>query len=235
MIFLDDGGVMNDNTLRGPEWQRLVGEFFAPRLGGEPGAWAEANGATFGELFERYSRTLPAAPDFLQGWEGYERAWLAVMCEHVGVSEPPPTKAAALAREASLYITPRVRAAFPGAPEAVVELSRTGYTLHTASNEVSWEVDGYLTGMSIRDHFGLLFGPDRVQAMKPKQTYYERAFVLAGVEPAAAVVVDDSAENLAAARAAGARTVLVSPEAATGEPLSLSALAELPRLLRAIA
>ncbi len=33
VILLDDGGVMNDNRLRGEQWQRLVGEFFAPRLG----------------------------------------------------------------------------------------------------------------------------------------------------------------------------------------------------------
>ena len=42
-IFLDDGGVMNDNTLRGPQWQRLVGEYLSPRLGGSLQAWAEAN------------------------------------------------------------------------------------------------------------------------------------------------------------------------------------------------
>ncbi len=218
---------MNDNALRGTEWQRLVGEFFAPRLGGEPAAWAEANGATFGDLLERYSRTLPEASDFVRAWEGYERAWLAVMCEHVGVFEPPPTKAAALAREASLYITRRVRAALPGAAAAVAALSGAGHTLHTASNEVSWELDGYLSGMGIRDRFGLLFGPDLVQAMKPKLAYYERAFALAGVEPAAAVVVDDSAENLSAAREAGACTVLVGPKRENRELLSISALARI--------
>jgi phosphoglycolate phosphatase-like HAD superfamily hydrolase len=33
-IFLDDGGVMNDNALRGPEWQRLVGEYLSQVLEG---------------------------------------------------------------------------------------------------------------------------------------------------------------------------------------------------------
>ncbi len=38
-IFLDDGGgVMNDNEVRGPQWQRLVGEYFSPTLGGAPEA-----------------------------------------------------------------------------------------------------------------------------------------------------------------------------------------------------
>lgn len=36
-IFVDDGGVMNDNRLRAPQWRRLLGEFFPPRLGGSAG------------------------------------------------------------------------------------------------------------------------------------------------------------------------------------------------------
>jgi hypothetical protein len=39
VVFLDDGGVLNDNERRAPEWRRLLGEFFAPRLGGTPEAW----------------------------------------------------------------------------------------------------------------------------------------------------------------------------------------------------
>ncbi|MCE7740341.1 MAG: hypothetical protein KAU62_16055 [Candidatus Heimdallarchaeota archaeon] len=35
-ILFDDGGVMNDNTLRGIQWQKLVGEFFSHKYGGEP-------------------------------------------------------------------------------------------------------------------------------------------------------------------------------------------------------
>jgi hypothetical protein len=34
MVFIDDGGVMNDNNERGLQWHRLVGEYFVPR---EPG------------------------------------------------------------------------------------------------------------------------------------------------------------------------------------------------------
>jgi hypothetical protein len=29
VLFLDDGGVMNDNALRGPQWQRWVARIFA--------------------------------------------------------------------------------------------------------------------------------------------------------------------------------------------------------------
>lgn len=43
VVFLDDGGVMNDNSQRALQWQRLVSEFFVPLLGGTPDAWIEAN------------------------------------------------------------------------------------------------------------------------------------------------------------------------------------------------
>jgi hypothetical protein len=51
VLFLDDGGVLNDNTVRGPQWRRLVGEYFAPRLGGDPAAWAEANRTVTTSIF----------------------------------------------------------------------------------------------------------------------------------------------------------------------------------------
>ena len=49
-IFLDDGGVINDNSLRAVQWPRLVGEHFSKRLGGD----AAALSATFG----RYKRQI---------------------------------------------------------------------------------------------------------------------------------------------------------------------------------
>lgn len=42
-VFLDDGGVMNGNALRAPQWRRMVGEYFPSRLGGDVAAWAAAN------------------------------------------------------------------------------------------------------------------------------------------------------------------------------------------------
>ncbi len=57
VVFLDDGGVMNDNRMRGPAWQRLVAEYFAPRLGGEPAAWAAANRVAVEREMDYYRRT----------------------------------------------------------------------------------------------------------------------------------------------------------------------------------
>ena len=55
VIFLDDGGVMNDNRLRGTQWQRMVAEFFVPKLGGTLEAWTAAN-------YQVITRMLDADP-----------------------------------------------------------------------------------------------------------------------------------------------------------------------------
>ena len=112
-LFIDDGGVLNDNARRGPEFMRLIAEFFPPRLGGTPEAWSEANRATFRRVIAEHEAAITAPEAYLQGYEAYERAWLTAMCEHVGVSPPEGDECGALAREAMLYITRRARAAFP--------------------------------------------------------------------------------------------------------------------------
>ncbi len=233
-IFLDDGGVLSDNTRRGPEWRRLVGEFFPSRLGGESRAWAEANRVMFPPIFEAYRQVMAIPDRYLEGERAYERAWLTAMCEYMGITPPEGRECADLAREAMTYITSRVQGAYPRVGETVAALTGAGYTLHTASNQTSWEMQGYLSAMGIVDHFGILFGADLVNAMKPAAAYYARAFMIAGVDPADALLLDDTPEFLAAAQNVGARTVLVgSGEAPPGTP-SIPSLAALPAWLETL-
>ena len=79
--------------------------------------------------------------------------------------------------------------------------------------------------MGIRDRFGILFGADLVNAMKPARAYYERAFALAEVDPARVLVLDT-------ARKVGARTVLVG---ASTPPEFLATAREARRSLKALA
>jgi len=90
-VFLDDGGVMNDNRRRSQQWQRLVGAFFAPILGSTPEAWAEGNRAVSASLFEpdSWRRRLRAAPDYAAFERVYLLDWLGQMCRLVGVPMPP--------------------------------------------------------------------------------------------------------------------------------------------------
>ncbi len=236
VLFLDDGGVLNDNRLRGEQWQRMVGEFFAPILGGAPEVWARANRVVIDSILEpsAWFARLRAAPDYRSFDLAYQLDWLHRMCAIVGV--PPPTEAESveLARRASASIIRRVRAAFPGAVEAIRALHARGYTLHTASGASSDDLAAYLEGMGVRDCFGRLYGPDLIDTFKMGPEFYTRLLADAGVAPEEALVLDDNAEVLRWAAQVGAWTVLVragSPER-PATALHIGSLAELPELLR---
>lgn len=235
VILLDDGGVMNDNLLRGPQWQRLVGEFFAPRLGGSPEAWAEANRIQMTDLLEpeNWQRRVRNAADYASFEHAYWCDWLNGMLQLLGIATPAEAACIELARQAGIYVTCRVQSAFPGAIAAIHALHLQGYTLHTASGESSLDLHGYLQAMGVREYFGHLYGPDLLNMPKESPTYYERLFTDAHLAPADALIVDDSPRVLAWARDLGATTVLVQAEGRSPDGmLCLASLAELPALLQ---
>ena len=218
-IFIDDGGVLNDNERRAAEWQRLIGEYLSPRLGGEPLAWGEANRIVFEEQWERFEDWSASHTgdeeyvDFFSSGDESSR-WLREMCEHVGV--PTPDDRPKLAAATQRYVRARVRSGYEDAAPGVRALFDVGYTLATASGETSKELDFYLVALGIRDCFtGRLYGPDLVQAPKASPTYYERILADTGVSPASALVVDDSPNAVAWAGRAGMQTVHMCRQ---GEP-----------------
>ncbi len=239
VIFLDDGGVLNDNQVRGAQWRRLVGEYFPPRLGGAPEAWAEANGVVIHRILERdaWQARLQATPDYATFDRQYQLDWLHWMCAHIGLTPPPDDECVALAHAASAAIIRQVRSACPGAVEAIRTLHGRGYTLHTASGGSARELAGYLEGMGVRKCFDRLYGPDLINTHKVGPAFYTRLLADAGVAPEAAVVVDDNAEVLGWAAQAGARTVLVraAPVAGAETLRRINRLADLPALLSLLA
>lgn len=234
-LFLDDGGVLNDNALRGPQWQRLVATYLAPRLGGSPEAWARANRVVTDHQLAQWQAGPPAGDSFLAFAARMDRAWLRDMCALVGVPAPQDDDAClSLARETFAFVTRRIRAAFPEVIETLHALAQYASPLHTASGEFSFELEGYLEGMGVRHLFAArLYGPDLVHVPKLGPGYYERIFADANVPPDQAIVVDDSPHVLAWAAEAGARTVLVARHAAAVDsPFpTVHSLAELPALL----
>jgi len=209
---------MNENAPRGQQWQRLVGQYFSPRLGGAFEAWAAANADVASRLFIEYETHFSADPGASFGtyWARYQEAWLSGMCAAVGVALPADRSAwSHLCRGCEAFVTRRVRAAFPGVVQEIRRLHAAGYVLRTASGERSWELDGYLIGMGVRGCFVGLYGADLVDTAKASKLFYERVFVHAGIPPDDAVVVDDSEQALDWAADAGARTVLCRTQAPT--------------------
>ncbi len=234
-IFLDDGGVMNDNLLRAAQWQRLVGEFFIPLLGGTSEAWREANRLVADDLFQpdAWQARLLAFPDYNSFDFAYQLEWLRGMCEFIGLVTPSDEECMDLSNRATAFITRRVFAAFPGVVETIRQLYNQGYTLHTASGESSLDLKGYLIAMKVGDCFGRLYGPDLINTFKNGPEYYERIFADLALHPEDALVVDDNPGVLSWAAQLGARTVLVSssPSPAVENRLSMKSLAELPSLI----
>jgi phosphoglycolate phosphatase-like HAD superfamily hydrolase len=236
VIFLDDGGVMNENRVRGEQWRRLVGEYFAPRLGGTHEAWAAANRAFTDELFDpaNWAARLGASPDYQHFDYHYQLDWLSGMCTFVGVPMPATQDGYHMARQATAYITCRVRASFRGVVETIRQLQRDGYTLYTASGEPSWDLESYLGGMEVRECFTRLYGPDLIDTFKTGPAYYERIFADSGVDPADALVIDDNAQAVAWVRGAGASATQVVANIATAADGAIPSLAHLPAWLATV-
>jgi HAD superfamily hydrolase (TIGR01509 family) len=231
VIFLDDGGVMNDNRLRAAQWQRMIGAFFVPKLGGTPEAWARANADVIASILapDAWQARLRAAPDYASFDHQYQIDWLRAMCDRVGIAAPADDDCVTLSHAATRDITPRVRAAFPGVTATIRALYEQGYTLHTASGEASEDLDGYLEGMGVRQCFIRLYGPDLLDCFKDGPRFYTQMFADAGVEPRDALVVDDNIDVAGWAASAGARTVLVgtSGHAGRGPSHVIGSLSEL--------
>jgi beta-phosphoglucomutase-like phosphatase (HAD superfamily) len=241
-IFFDDGGVLSDNTRRGADWERLIGEFLAPRLGGAPEAWGEVNRAVFWRQWQRFESWIATRSDD-DGWVDFFAApeererWLREMCEQVGITSPGFDECVALAEEATVYVLPRVRCAYPDTPTAIRTLARAGCALSTASGSVSLVLEFSLGNMDVRQYFSEhLYGGDLVAQVKDRPRFYERVFAHAGVEPADALVLDDTPSAIAWATQAGARAVLVArgqievPDRVT----AIDTLAGLPAFLESL-
>jgi HAD superfamily hydrolase (TIGR01509 family) len=236
-LFFDDGGVMNDNLLRGPQWQRLVAEFFVPLLGGTAEAWREANRVIVNRILhpEAFQARMREATEYAGFDRRYQFDWLRGMCELVGIATPPEDVCVQLAHRATAFVIPRVRAAFPGAADAIRLLYNQGYTLHTASGEPSFELAGHLAGMGVRDCFDCLYGPDLIDTFKISPAYYERIFADLNISPSDALIIDDSPDAVQWATQVGAHAALISNNPSFAETETLfhcKSAAELPALLQ---
>lgn len=209
VLFLDDGGVLNDNSLRGPEWLRLIGEFMPARMGGTAEQWASANRVVFSQLWGNLQKRLPDFASHREFQRTYATNWMTAMCDCVGITPPPDDDAVTMYGDLSTYIGQRATSAIAGAADAVLTLRRAGYTLHTASGTASWELRGIMANMGIAEAISGLYGPDLVDHVKYGPAFYQRVFAHAGVAPSKALVIESDSECCRWASEAGANAVWI--------------------------
>jgi FMN phosphatase YigB (HAD superfamily) len=234
-VFLDVDGVLLEPERTAAEWVRLVGDVLAPALGGEAAAWGRANAALFPVVFEDQARWFD--PDPMVSERNLVTELLRAQCAFVGVPYPGDDAAFALGRELDLYVCRNADCAYP-ATIAVIRALAARRKVHTATGNPSWRVEALLEQWGVRDLVGVLVGKDLVGVMKATEDFYHRAFAMAGVAPADAIVVDDASSHLRRARAVGARTVLVDPGGTqpTGDHVDsvIGNVAELPGVVEAL-
>lgn len=231
VLFLDDGGVLSDNTRRGAQWRRHLGEFLSREVGGEAATWGHANVPVFERAWAQWLEAMRDGKRLRDAMREYDLFWVRGMAERVGVALPADeAHVIELARRTVRHVTERVRAFYPDVLPAVRALHARGYALHTASGALEADLDGYLRAEGVRELFGTLYGTDIVDIWKDGPAYYVAIFAHAGVDPHDAVVVDDSQSAVEWARSIGANVFLLDRSSTTGRN-TLRSLADLKRAL----
>jgi len=224
VLFLDDGGVLSDNTLRRPQYVRMIGEFMPPKLGGTAEQWRSANMAIFPGVWTDIVKRLPEFGTHREFYRTYALSWMSRTCDLVGVALPQD-EAVALYTELWVQMAAKATAAIDGAPDAVLALHRAGYKLYTASGTPSAELRGIVAKMGVAGTFTELYGPDVIDHVKYGPAFYERIFAHSGVDPARALVIESDEECCPWASEAGATAVWVDPDG-RGDARTLAEVAQ---------
>lgn len=208
-VFFDDGGVLNDNSIRHDQWMELSAQYFQPRYGGKHQTWREANHKAIGILIDELRTRIRDSQnlEFQKHQELLDELWINHMFEIVGVKKPPRSEYYRLCREAEEWIVPQVQAGIDGIIPVIRNLKSLGYDLYTASGETSWTLQGYLSSMGILDCFVTLYGPDLIGMMKGGNEFYKGIFSHAKVNPSQSLVIDDNPKMLRLADQLGAFTI----------------------------
>ncbi|CAO3563632.1 unnamed protein product [Mortierella alpina] len=273
-IFLDSGGVINDNSRRAPQWVYHLGQYMpTTRLGGPGKFWGEANAILSDQLFGSemlWDKLIAEAEDFKSFYRTYCLYWMngaidlvngflrreheqnmALQDQEEESTEKEPLQLACpeteaelieIAHNAHLYCTALVQADYPGAVEAIMRLKfEQGFDMYTCSGEGASELELTFRTLGIstlnpsamtstvtadakqylRPVFHKLYGPDLIDCHKGSSRFYEQIFQDSGVDPRAAVIVDDKEHILAWAKIHGARTVLISDKNREGKEMMI--------------
>ena len=98
---------------------------------------------------------------------------------------------------------------FPTAPACIARLSAR-FGLGIASGALKVEITSILTAAGLLSYFPVIVAADDVTECKPAPEPYLKAAAGLGVSPSACVAIEDSPAGLAAAHAAGMRTIGVT-------------------------
>src|SRR4051812_24419519 len=123
---------------------------------------------------------------------------------------------------------------FPGLDGALDRLRDEGFVLAVCTNKLEWLSVRLLDALKLKHRFVAICGQDTFKIAKPDPEVLRRTIRAAGGDPTRAVMVGDSATDIATARAAGVPIVAVdfgytdTPVTALGPDRVISRYDELP-------
>jgi phosphoglycolate phosphatase len=98
---------------------------------------------------------------------------------------------------------------FAGLEEALDALTARGYRLAVCTNKLEWLSVRLLDALNLRERFVAICGQDTFGVAKPDPEVLRRTIAAAGGEPRRAIMVGDSATDVATARSARVPVVAV--------------------------
>lgn len=208
-VFLDVDGVINDHALNPGMWDAHLGEVLAPALGATAPEWGRVNREVFPKI---WAEQHTWGTDPMTRIRTESTLIVSGMCKELGIAPPSPARCFELWQLVDRHVAGTGKAAFPWTAKAIQALAGT-FAVHTATGNPSWRVEALLGALGVRHLVGFLAGPDLVGIAKSEVAYYDRVFAATEVPPAAAVIVDDSADCIERANAAGARTAHIDDSA----------------------
>lgn len=108
---------------------------------------------------------------------------------------------------------------FPGIPEGLTRLTSSGLRLACLTNKPTAFAKALLAAKGLDLYFSHVFGGDAFERKKPDPLPLRRTCTALGAAPERTLVVGDSSNDAAAARAAGCPVVLVTYGYNHGEPV----------------
>ncbi len=168
------------------------------------------------------------------------REWARYLTGELGVRLPPEQAAAVVIERMAARYSSRLPL-LPGAAQAVRALA-AHWPLGLASSSPPSLIDAVLDASSLRGCFQAAMSTEQVPAGKPAPNIYLAVAAALGVQPGRCAAVEDSANGLRSAAAAGLRVIAVprpeyppGPAALASATLVLGSLAELtPDTVRAL-
>ena len=149
VLFFDDGGVLNNNKVRGEQWKKFIADYFTPRFGGEPTNWMKANIYAMGFVIDYLTDIQEKGIQMTyRDYKIHEDVlWTEKMFEYTGLQPPPEEDYAKLVEDVYRTIVPQVHSEYPGIINCLKQLSKE-YEMNTASNTSSMVLDLYFIEMT---------------------------------------------------------------------------------------